>query len=93
MYYTYLAPDGNDISRVSTDKMCELLESSDLSYWETGSGDAALRSENSNVQGELIIIVRSIGVYVQYTEKRTAKEWALSTDRDENASVTITLAG
>lgn len=90
MALKFFAPDGNDRVGISPEEIASLILEGDPEFWEAGSGDGAIRFSDESADGEMIIMVREpYGVFVQFTEAETGKEWVLSTGADEEETITI----
>jgi len=94
MTMKFLAPDGND--RVDPDpaEIEAAILKADQEFWEQGSGDAAVRFENEDAEGEMIVMVRDpFGVFVQFTDRGTGREVVLSNGESEDDTISIHQGG
>ncbi len=90
MIVKFLAPDGNDQLGTSPEEIASFILERGSDFWEAGSGDAAVRFSDESADGEMIIMLREpYGVFVQFTEAETGKEWVLSTGAEEEETITI----
>lgn len=94
MAVKFFAPDGLDQDDVSADYLESLVLRRDPEFWESGSGDAAIRFTDGSAEGELVLMVRDpYGVFVQYTEFNSGTEWILSGGDDETDTIIVTQNG
>lgn len=92
---TFIAPSGTEITNPDPEIISERLIDAGPVYWETGSGDAALRRKvGPNVVSELIIVVRdAAGVFLQFIDPKTSLEFVLCDPNAEDKQIVIQHAG
>lgn len=92
---TFIAPTGDEILNPDPEIISTNLMTAGPAYWETGSGDAALRCKvGDKVSAELIIMVREgFGVFVQFVDKRTSQEFVLSDSVAGDEEIVVHHAG
>jgi hypothetical protein len=92
---TFVAPTGDEILNPDPKLISDNLMIAGPAYWETGSGDAALRCKVGDlVSAELILIVREeLGVFVQFVDPSTSQEFVLFDPDADDEEVIIQHAG
>jgi hypothetical protein len=95
MKLVFTPPNDDDIENVNIQSLEQLLMKAPADYWESGSGDAALRVyEGGRVHAEVILVLRDrLGALVQYTAAIDRVQYVLVASEDREASVTIEHGG
>jgi hypothetical protein len=92
---TFIAPSGVETLNPNPEIISACLMAAGPAYWESGSGDAALRLLiRSKVIAELIILVRDgFGVFVQFIDVNTSQEFVLFDSNAVDEQIVIQHAG
>jgi len=91
---TLVTPSGQEIPAPDIQELKFQVLEGDASFWEAGSGDAALRFYVQDaIKSEMILMLREIhGVFVQFIAN-DGREYVISTGADEQEMITIKQAG
>ena len=95
MKLVFSPPDNEDVENPDVGSLELVLMTAPPGYWESGTGDAALRLyEGDRLRAELLLMVRDgLGVFVQHIAAVDGIAHVLVASEDQEGNVTIEQGG